>query len=97
MKETALERFLRYAKIDTQSAEDSKTYPSTENQRDLLKLLETEMNGLGLKDVTMDEHGYVTGTLPGNLAPKQARFKDDRVRRSFSQSLAIFPALIVAH
>jgi serine/threonine protein kinase len=31
------------------------------------------------------------------LAPKQARFKDDRVRRSFSQSLAIFPALIVAH
>ncbi len=69
MKETALERFLRYARIDTQSAEDSKTYPSTEKQRDLLKLLETEMNALGLNDVTMDEHGYVMGTLPGNLAP----------------------------
>ncbi len=69
MNETALERFLRYARIDTQSAEDAKTYPSTEKQRDLLKLLETEMNGLGLKDVTMDEYGYVMGTLPGNLAP----------------------------
>ncbi len=74
MKETALERFLRYARIDTQSAEDSNTYPSTEKQRNLLKLLETEMIGLGLKDVTMDEHGYVMGTLPGNLAPAQPAY-----------------------
>jgi tripeptide aminopeptidase len=69
MNQTALERFLRYARIDTQSAEDSMTYPSTDKQWDLLKLLATELNELSLRDVTIDEHGYVMATLPGNLAP----------------------------
>jgi len=69
MNQTALERFLRYARIDTQSAEDSTTYPSTEKQWDLLKLLATELNELSLTDVKIDEHGYVMATLPGNLAP----------------------------
>ena len=67
MNETALERFLRYVKIDTQSAEDSADYPSTAKQLDLLRLLVTELEELGLSDVAMDEHGYVTATLPGNL------------------------------
>ncbi len=67
MKETALERFLRYAKIDTQSAEDSVSYPSTTKQLDLLKLLALECGELGLSDVAMDEHGYVTATVPGNV------------------------------
>jgi len=67
MNETALERFLRYAGIDTQSAEDSATYPSTEKQWVLLKLLAGELRGLGLADVSLDEHGYVMATLPGNL------------------------------
>ncbi len=75
MKETALDRFLRYVRIDTQSAEEATTYPSTEKQLDLLKLLETEMNKLGLRDVTMDEHGYVTGTLPSNLVPDHPAFR----------------------
>jgi tripeptide aminopeptidase len=69
MNQTALERFLRYARIDTQSAEDATTYPSTEQQWDLLKLLVTELKELKLKDVTLDEHGYVLATLPGNLPP----------------------------
>ncbi len=69
MSETALERFLRYVKIDTQSAEESTTYPSTAKQLDLLKLLEKELRDLGLKEVAMDEHGYVMATIPGNLPP----------------------------
>ena len=67
MKETALERFLRYVKIDTQSAEDSSSYPSTAKQFDLLRLLVNELQELGLSEVTLDEHGYVTATLPGNM------------------------------
>ncbi|MBZ5497426.1 MAG: peptidase T [Acidobacteriia bacterium] len=69
MNETALERFLRYARIDTQSADDAPSYPSTEKQLDLLRLLVAELTGLGLKNVTIDEHGYVTATIPGNLPP----------------------------
>jgi len=69
MNETALERFLRYARIDTQSAEDSASYPSTAKQWDLLNLLVKELKELGLSDVTIDEHGYVMATLPGNLPP----------------------------
>jgi tripeptide aminopeptidase len=67
MNETALDRFLRYARIDTQSAEDSATYPSTEKQRVLLQLLTAELKEMGLREVIMDEHSYVSATLPGNL------------------------------
>jgi tripeptide aminopeptidase len=67
MNETALERFLRYVRIDTQSAEDSTSYPSTAKQLDLLNLLVAELNELGLKDVRIDKHGYVMATVPGNL------------------------------
>jgi tripeptide aminopeptidase len=67
MNNTALERFLRYAKIDTQSAEESSEYPSTAKQFDLLRLLVAELTELGLADVAIDKYGYVTGTLPGNL------------------------------
>ncbi len=69
MNDTALDRFLRYITIDTQSADDAATYPSTAKQLDLLKLLVEELKRLGLKDVTMDEHGYVMATLPGNFPP----------------------------
>jgi tripeptide aminopeptidase len=69
MNESALDRFLRYATIDTQSAEDSTGYPSTAKQFDLLRLLESESWALGLSDVTLDEHGYVMATLPSNLPP----------------------------
>lgn len=67
MNDTVLERFLRYVAIDTQSSEESTTYPSTEKQLDLLKLLAGELNQLGLSDVTLDQYGYVMATLPGNV------------------------------
>jgi tripeptide aminopeptidase len=67
MKQTALERFLRYAKIDTQSKEDPTTYPSTAKQLDLLNLLVTELKEIGARNVDIDSYGYVTATVPSNL------------------------------
>ncbi len=64
---SVVDRFIRYAKIDTQSAEGSDTYPSTEKQWDLLKLLKKELEEIGLEEVEIDEYGYVMGTLPENL------------------------------
>ncbi len=60
-----LERFLRYARIDTQSAHDSDTYPSTLKQIDLCRLLVEELLEAGLDDAELTEHGYVFATLPG--------------------------------
>jgi len=59
-----LERFLRYVKYDTQSDENSPTYPSTSTQLVLLRDLADELRALGLRDVEMDDHGYVTATVP---------------------------------
>ena len=61
-----LDRFIRYVKIDTQSARDSETYPSTAKQMDLLRLLAEELKQIGMQDVRMDRYGYVTATLPAN-------------------------------
>jgi tripeptide aminopeptidase len=60
----AADRLDRYARIDTQSDESSHTFPSTEKQWELLRLLHDELRGLGLGDVTIDEHGYVFATVP---------------------------------
>ncbi len=61
---SCVERFLKYVTFDTQSDENSTTYPSTEKQFVLLRHLVDELNALGLEDVEMDEHGYVTATIP---------------------------------
>lgn len=63
---TVTERFLRYARIDTQSDASSLTCPSTEKQKDLGRLLSQELHELGLADAHMDEHGYVYATVPSN-------------------------------
>ena len=62
----SLERFLRYVRIDTQSAMDAECYPSTAKQLNLARVLVEELNALGMADVRLDEHGYVTATLPAN-------------------------------
>src|SRR5437764_11617319 len=67
LAEDAAERLLRYVRIDTQSDEDSDTYPSTEKQLDLLRLLVDELRELGLDDAAIDEHGYVTATIPATV------------------------------
>ena len=61
------ERFIKYAKYDTQSAYDSESYPSTSKQLVLLKDLVEELKEIGLEDVHIDEYGYVFGTLPANI------------------------------
>jgi tripeptide aminopeptidase len=63
---TVTERFLRYAKIDTQSDPASASFPSTEKQKDLGKLLVGELKEIGVKDAHLDEFGYVYATVPGN-------------------------------
>lgn len=59
-----VERFLEYVKIDTQSREDSDTFPSTSGQFVLLRRLHDELKALGLHDVTLDPLGYVFATVP---------------------------------
>src|SRR3954469_16572977 len=66
--EGVLDRFLRYVKIDTQSAEDQATVPSTKKQFDLARLLEKELTALRVRDVRVSEFGIVYGMVPGNLA-----------------------------
>ena len=67
LAEDAADRLLRYVRIDTQSDEDSEEYPSTAKQLDLLRLLLDELRGLGLDDAAIDEHGYVTATIPSTV------------------------------
>ncbi len=69
VRETLLDRFCRYVRIDTQSSDKSDTYPSTEGQKDLLRVLVDDLRAAGLDDATMDEHGYVMATLPSNIPP----------------------------
>lgn len=63
---TVTERFLRYVAIDTQSDPTSSSYPSTEKQKNLGRLLVSELQELGIADAHLDPHGYVYATLPAN-------------------------------
>lgn len=66
-KKELLERFLRYVKVDTRSDEESKSSPSSEKQKDLARMLLEELRELGCEDASMNEWGYVFGTVPDNL------------------------------
>lgn len=61
---TCLDRFLRYVRYDTQSDENSESFPSTEKQKILGEALVKELKELGLGDAAMDEWGYVTASIP---------------------------------
>ena len=65
-KHTVEERFIRYAKIDTTADPSSSTFPSSDIQKDLGRLLVSELKGLGAINVEMDKWGYVFGTIPSN-------------------------------
>ncbi|WP_203247443.1 peptidase T [Sporosarcina beigongshangi] len=66
MKETLIDRLVRYAKIDTQSDATSSSTPSTAGQWDLLHELQKELADIGLEDITLDDNGYLFATLPAN-------------------------------
>src|SRR5687768_7900339 len=71
--ESAMDRFLRYVKIDTQSAEEAGKFPSTEKQLVLARLLETELKALGVQNVRISPEGIVYGMVPG-ISLTTARF-----------------------
>ena len=66
IEHTCVERFLRYVQIDTQSDPLSKLCPSTEKQKDLAKILVSELKAMGISDAKMDEYGYVYATIESN-------------------------------
>ena len=66
MKYTVKERFLKYVQVDTQSDPTSDTYPTTEKQKNLSKILVEELLEMGISDAHMDKHGYVYATLASN-------------------------------
>ena len=82
------ERFIRYAKVDTQSQNGAATVPSTEKQWDLAHMLEEEMKNIGLQNVTHDDfcnvYGTIPSTLPNGVFPPQV----DGTPPFFSASLA---------
>ena len=74
MKEKLTERLIRYAKVDTQSDASSETTPSTSKQWDLLNMLKDELEELGLKEITLDDNGYLFATIPGNVDAETVGF-----------------------
>lgn len=65
------ERFIRYTTFDTQSSDNSQTVPSTPKQLEFARFLKDEMTAEGLEDVTLDENGYLYGTLPLSAGLKE--------------------------
>ena len=65
---TVTERFVRYAKIDTQSDPESVTCPSTEKQKNLSRVLVEELQQMGITDAELDEDGYVYATIESNTS-----------------------------
>lgn len=63
---TVVDRFLQYVKFDTQSDELTNMTPSTPGQMIFARHLEQELRSMGLKDITLDENGYLMATLPSN-------------------------------
>lgn len=73
MNETLLERFIRYAKINTRSDEKSNTIPTTKVQEDFLFMMKKELEDLGLKNVHITKGWFLTATLPSNTTKKYAK------------------------
>ena len=69
-KFTCVDKFLKYVKYDTQSDEESTSFPSTEKQKKLSADLAKELKKMGLKDAAMDKWGYVMATLPATTQKK---------------------------
>ncbi|MDA9436410.1 peptidase T [Bradyrhizobium sp. CCBAU 51627] len=67
---TVTERFLRYVTIDTQSDPNSPASPSTEKQKDLGRVLVSELKAIGVADAHLDDYGYVYATIPSNTPKK---------------------------
>src|SRR5262245_11309827 len=67
MMDSLLDRFCRYARVDTQADEAATTYPSSPGQLALGKTLAEELRALGLRDAEQDAHGIVMATVPATV------------------------------
>ena len=65
-EEAIAERFMRYVQIDTQSDPQSSTFPTSDKQKDLSRVLLSELKSIGLVEAEMDANGYVYATIPSN-------------------------------
>ncbi len=65
--ENLVGRFIKYAKINTLSDENSKTCPSTKGQLELVNILAQELKDIGMSEIDLDKHGYLMATLPANI------------------------------
>ena len=70
MNKQLLDRFLRYVKIDTESVPDVEQFPSSEKQKDLLKLLLSELTAMGISARQDERYGYVYAAIPANNGGK---------------------------
>ena len=66
-----VDRFLQYVKFDTQSDELTNLTPSTPGQMEFARFLKSELEGLGLSDISLDDNGYLMATLPGNIQDRK--------------------------
>ena len=70
MNEQLLDRFLRYVKIDTQSVDSVEIFPSSDKQKDLLRLLLDELRKLGISAYMDERYGYVYASIPAKVASR---------------------------
>ena len=68
--EKVTDKFLRYIAVETTSDENSTTHPSSLKELDLSRMLVEEMKKIGIADASLDENGYVMGTIPANIDRK---------------------------
>ena len=68
--ETVTDKFLRYISVETTSDENGTTHPSNLKELDLSRMLVEEMKKMGIADASLDENGYVMGTIPSNMDKK---------------------------
>lgn len=71
IKETVVKNFLSLISLDTQSDPNSKTYPSTDSQKEFAKILANKCREIGLSDISIDKYSYVSATLFSNLNTKE--------------------------
>ena len=72
-RESVVDRFLRYVRVDTQSREDASTTPSTATQWTLARQLADELTSLGARDVSVSDHCMVYATIPSTLSDGTAK------------------------
>ena len=65
--EKVTDKFLRYVAVETTSDENGTTHPSSLKELDLSRMLVAEMKAMGIADASLDENGYVMGSIPSNL------------------------------